>query len=190
MENNINNPEINLEQGAKTARKDKFNFPVPGHSMTDTPKKWAWDNPPNITNPDDAVEMVINKVENNSDTKEHFLRMMAGGVSVEEIINTIGLGGFTEGEWSPDVAELIKPALAVYFIGLAIKNKVPVIAFSEKEIQEESRMISKSDTLKLMKEKNPQEFKTVKASMMAKNKESMQPQVEEQEQGFIDMEVS
>ena len=170
MENNINNPEINLEQGAKTARKDKFNFPVPGHSMTDTPKKWAWDNPPNITNPDDAVEMVINKVENNSDT--------------------IGLGGFTEGEWSPDVAELIKPALAVYFIGLAIKNKVPVIAFSEKEIQEESRMISKSDTLKMMKEKNPQEFKTVKASMMAKNKESMQPQVEEQEQGFIDMEVS
>ena len=109
---------------------------------------------------------------------------------VEEIINTIGLGGFTEGEWSPDVAELIKPALAVYFIGLAIKNKVPVIAFSEKEIQEESRMISKSDTLKMMKEKNPQEFKTVKASMMAKNKESMQPQVEEQEQGFIDMEVS
>jgi hypothetical protein len=190
MENNINNPEINLEQGEKTARKDKFNFPVPGHSMTDTPKKWAWDNPPNITNPDDAVEMVINKVEDNPDTKEHFLRMMAGGVTVEEIINTIGLGGFTEGEWSPDVAELIKPALAVYFIGLAIKNKVPVIAFSEKEIQEENRMISKSNTLKMMKEKNPKEFENVKASLVAKNKASMQPPVEEQEQGFIDMEVS
>ena len=116
--------------------------------------------------------------------------MMAGGVSVEEIINTIGLGGFTEGEWSPDIAELIKPALAVYFIGLAIKNKVPVIAFSEKEIQEENRMVSKSDTLKMMKEKNPQEFQSIKASMVAKNKESMQPPVEEQEQGFIDMEVS
>jgi hypothetical protein len=158
--------------------------------MTDTPKKWAWDNPPNITNPDDAVEMVINKVEDNPDTKEHFLRMMAGGVTVEEIINTIGLGGFTEGEWSPDVAELIKPALAVYFIGLAIKNKVPVIAFSEKEIQEENRMISKSNTLKMMKEKNPKEFENVKASLVAKNKASMQPPVEEQEQGFIDMEVS
>ena len=190
MENNINNPEINLEQGAKTARKDKFNFPVPGHSMTDTPKKWAWDNPPNTPNPDDAVELVINKVEGNPDTKEHFLRMMAGGVSVEEIINTIGLGGFSEGQWSPDVAELIKPALAVYFIGLAIKNKVPVIAFSEKEIQEENRMVSKSDTLKMMKEKNPQEFENVKASMVVKNKELMQPPVEEQEQGFIDMEVS
>lgn len=190
MENNINNSEINLEQGAKTAQKDKFNFPVPGHSLTDTPKSKPWDNPPNTTNPDEAVEIVINKVEDSPDTKEHFLRMMAGGVTIEEIVNTIGLGGFTEGEWSPDVAELIKPALAVYFIGLAIKNKVPVIAFSEKEIEEENRMVSKSDTLKMMKEKNPREFENVKASMMAKNKASMQPQVEEQEQGFIDMEVS
>jgi hypothetical protein len=41
-----------------------------------------------------------------------------------------------------------------------------------------------------MKEKNPQEFQNIKASMVAKNKESMQPPVEEQEQGFIDMEVS
>ncbi len=51
-------------------------------------------------------------------------------------------------------------------------------------------MVSKSNTLKMMKEKNPKEFENVKASLVAKNKASMQPPVEEQEQGFIDMEVS
>ena len=42
----------------------------------------------------------------------------------------------------------------------------------------------------MMKEKNPQEFERVKTDMIAKNKSSMKPPVEEQEQGFIDMEVS
>ena len=110
--------------------------------------------------------------------------MMAGGTSVEEIINTIGLGGFTEGEWSPDVAELIKPALAVYFIGLAIKNKVPVVAFSKEEIKEENQMVSKGDTLKMMKERNPQEFSKLKKAMLSKQSVREQPV---EEQGFIDM---
>ena len=110
--------------------------------------------------------------------------MMAGGTSVEEIINTIGLGGFTEGEWSPDTAELIKPALAVYFIGLAIKNKVPVIAFSNEELKEENQMVSKGDTLKMMKERNPQEFSKLKKAMLSKQPIQEQPV---EEQGFIDM---
>jgi len=109
---------------------------------------------------------------------------MAGGVSVEEIVNTIGLGGFTEGEWSPDVAEIIKPPLAVYFIALAIKNKVPVIAFSKEELKEESSMVSKGDTFKLMKERNPKEFEKVKRTVMASRGT---PQEEQPSRGFIDM---
>ena len=175
MENNINDSKSNFIQGEKTAQKDPFNFPVPGHSLTDSPEQWQWDKPPRISDPEEAIEMVIEKVEK-PETKEHFLRMMAGGTSVEEIINTIGLGGFTEGEWSPDVAELIKPALAVYFIGLAIKNKVPVVAFSKEEIKEENQMVSKGDTLKMMKEKNPKEFSRLKNAAINKkvpNKKQM-----------------
>ena len=183
MENNINSPTSNFIQGEKTARKDPFNFPVPGHSLTDAPESQVWDKPPRITDPEEAIEMVIDKVEN-PETKEHFLRMMAGGTSVEEIINAIGLGGFTEGEWSPDVAELVKPALAVYFIGLAIKNKIPVIAFSQEEIKEENQMVSKGDTLKMMKERNPQEFSKLKKAMLSKQQVQEQPV---EEQGFIDM---
>ena len=185
MENNINDLKSNFKQGAETAQKDPFNFPVPGHSLTDAPNSQVWDKPPRVTDPEEAIQMVIEKVEE-PETKEHFLRLMAGGVTVEEIINTIGLGGFTEGEWSPDVAELIKPALAVYFIGLAIKNKVPVIAFSNKELKEENQMVSKGNTLKLMKEKNPQEFRKVKSAMLVEQPMEQEPTM--QEEGFIDME--
>ena len=185
MENNINDPKSNFKQGVETASQDPFNFPVPGHSLTDSPEQWAWDKPPRVTDPEEAIQTVIEKVEK-PQTKEHFLRLMAGGVTVEEIVNTIGLGGFTEGEWSPDIAELIKPALAVYFIGVAIKNKVPVIAFDNSELKEENNMVSKTDTFKLMKEKNPQEFRKIKSAMLVEQPVQQEPIM--QEEGFIDME--
>ena len=185
MRDNINDINANFEQGVETAQQDPFNFPVPGHSLTDSPEQWAWDKPPRVTDPEEAIQTVIEKVEK-PQTKEHFLRLMAGGVTVEEIVNTIGLAGFTEGEWSPDVAELIKPALAVYFIGVAIKNKVPVIAFNNSELKEENNMVSKTDTFKLMKEKNPQEFKKIKAAMLVEQPVEQEPIM--QEEGFIDME--
>ena len=183
MKENINSLNNNMVQGAETAQKDPFDFPVPGHSLTDEPEKWNWDKPPQTVDPDKAVAKVIERIEK-PETKEHFLRLMAGGVSVEEIVNTIGLGGFTEGEWSPDVAEIIKPPLAVYFIALAIKNKVPVIAFSKEELKEESSMVSKGDTFKLMKERNPEEFEKVKSTMLA-SKGTLQE--EQPSEGFIDM---
>lgn len=188
MKENINDLNNNVIQGAGTATQDSFNFPPPGHSLTDAPEQWPWDKPPRMTDPDKVVDFIIDKVDNNPDTKEHFLRLMAGGTTVEEIVNTVALGGFTAGEFNPDVAEVIKPPLAVYFIGLAIENKVPVIAFNKEAIKEENVMVSKRDTFELMKERNPQEFQKLKSMMMSR-KAPMEntEKVAEKEQGFIDM---
>jgi len=190
MKENINDPNNNLVQGADTAKEDSFNFPVPGHSLTDAPDQWAWDKQPRMTDPERVVDFVIDKVDNNADTKEHFLRLMAGGTTVEEIVNTVALGGFTAGEFSPDVAEVIKPPLAVYFIGLAIENKVPVMAFNKEAIKEENVMMSKRNTFDMMKERNPEEFEKIKSAMMSReNKPPMESpeQDTEQGQGFINM---
>ena len=35
MKDNINDINVNFEQGVETARQDPFNFPVPCHSLTD-----------------------------------------------------------------------------------------------------------------------------------------------------------
>tara|TARA_A100000172_G_scaffold6189_3_gene3557 strand:- start:4127 stop:4708 length:582 start_codon:yes stop_codon:yes gene_type:complete len=190
MKENINDPNNNLIQGADTATQDSFNFPPPGHSLTDAPDQWAWDKQPRMSDPDKVVDFVIDKIDNNANTKEHFLRLMAGGTTVEEIVNTVALGGFTAGEFNPDVAEIIKPPLAVYFIGLAIENKVPVVAFNKEAIKEEKVMMSKRNTFDMMKERNPEEFQKIKGAMMSReNKPPMQSpeQDTEQGQGFINM---
>ena len=64
MRDNINDINANFEQGVETAQQDPFNFPVPGHALTDEPNQWNWDKPARVTDPDQAVEEVINKIEN------------------------------------------------------------------------------------------------------------------------------
>ena len=49
---------------------DPFDAPVPGQSLTDEPGKWPWDKPPTMSDPDDAVEYVVQKIEDNQDTKD------------------------------------------------------------------------------------------------------------------------
>ena len=191
MLDNINKIDNNVEQGLETAARDPFNFPVPGHSLTDEPDKWSWDKPPRMTDPDKVVDFVIDRVESQANVKENFLRMMASGITVEEIVNTVGLGGFTAGEFSPDTAEVIKPALAVYFVGLAVENKIPVVMFTKRNTEEDGKMMSKEATLQVMEERNPQEYKRIVRGF-EENQNNKQQQIEqspvEEEKGFIDME--
>ena len=181
---------FNIKQGS-VKENDEFNFPVPGHSLTDEPKKWTWDKPSQFTDPDEAVEFVASKVKEPK-VSENFLRLMAAGVSVEQIVNTISLGGFSDGRWNPDVAEIIKPPIAMILVNMAIENKIPVVVFDgNPDEREEADRISPRDTLKVMKEKQPEEFNKIMAmSEHIKNKQPQQleeEQVVEQEQGFMNM---
>ena len=182
----IDDIEFNKKQGS-ISKIDSFDMPVPGHSMTDEPKKWPWDKPPEFTDPDEAVEFVADKIQK-PEVKENFLRLMVSGISIEQIVNTIALGGFSDGRWSPDIAEVIKPPISVILIDMAIKNKIPVKIFEGNPNElDESRKMSPKNTLAVMKERNPEEFKKVmQSAQYIKDKPSMEEQP--QEQGFIDME--
>ena len=181
-----NDMNFNIQKGS-VKDVDSFDFPVPGHSLTDTPNSKAWDKPPQFTDADEAVEFIATKI-NKPETKENFLRLMAAGVSVEQIVNTVSLAGFSDGRWNPDLAELIKPPVAMLFVDMAIQNKIPVKIFEGNPHEEdEANRISPKDTLKVMKERQPEEFdKIMKMSQYIKNKEG---QTEEpQPQGFMNIE--
>jgi len=63
--------------------------------------------------------------------------------------------------------------------------KVPVIAFSNEQLKEENQMVSKADTLTMMKEKNPKEFNKVKSAMLMRRPAVNEPMGQE---GFMNME--
>ena len=42
---------------------DKFNRPPPGHSLTGPQGKWSWEKPPRFADPEEAIDFVIDKLE-------------------------------------------------------------------------------------------------------------------------------
>lgn len=128
---------------------------IPGIGMTQPKGQWAWENPPQFTDPNEVIDAIIEKFDDEN-TKNNLLKLMLAGVSVEEIINITVMNGFTEGKFTPDVAELIKPALAVKLLTMAQDKDVPVRMFvDEPELTE----IEDEQLFRVMQERNPEMFK-------------------------------
>lgn len=170
----------------------------PGHSLTDTPKKWSWDQPPEFSDPNDAIDYVVEGLEKAS-TKQDLVRMMAAGISVEELVTQIGFKGFMEGFYTPDVAELIKPSIAIYLMGLAEDNGFTPVVFTGgiDNADEYEGQVDDQTFYSIMKERNPEMFAAVleeaneeermQAYLRQRNEESLATPEIETSQSFLDV---
>ena len=131
----------------------------PGHSLTGTPGKWPWENPPQFANADDAIDFVVEKLEEPT-RKEDVMLLMAAGISVQELVAQISFNGFMQGFYSPDVAELIKPAIGAYLYSEAKDNDIDVRLFirDEDERGEVKGKVNEETFFGVMKERNPEMF--------------------------------
>ena len=162
---------------------DPFNAPVPGFALTQPKGKFAWDKPSRFTNPDEAIGYVLDKLEQPK-TEERFARLMLSGASVESIVNTISFAGFSEGNWTPDVAEIIKPAIAVYLIKIALDKGIPVKTFDRENPEELNNEMSDVEMMKVMQEGNPKTYQAIKEQMAHRGVAQPEPETPE---GFMDM---
>jgi hypothetical protein len=89
-----------------------------------------------------------------------YIKMMLAGVSVEEIVRSVTMVGFAQGYFSPDVAEIIKNPLSIYFMGLAAEKSIPVRVFAETD--DGSPIIDEGmddeSLLNVMRKRNPQVY--------------------------------
>ena len=83
------------------------------------------------------------------------VRMLTAGISVEELVNQISFKGFMEGAFNPDVAELIKPAMSMYLLTLALDSGFSPRMFIEEEPEPQ---VTDERFLSIMKERNPEIF--------------------------------
>ena len=168
---------------------------VPGTGMNDPKGKWAWEQPPKITDPDQAVDAVMDKFEEEPN-KTNVLKLMVAGVSIEEMVNITVFNAFSEGTFTPDVAEIIKPALVVGLVQLASEENVPFRMFSDPE---ENQEMDDTEVFRIMKERNPQVFRGIKEDLNIKIREGQNPRPTQQpqpmpvkqpsEQSFLEMGV-
>mgnify|MGYP003110255439 CR=1 FL=1 len=136
---------------------DNFRAAPPGWSLTQEPGKWDWDRPPMFNTPLEATEFILDRVEVPT-TKDRYIKMMIAGISIEEIVNSLAITGFSQGYFNPDVAELIRPSLVFYFIGVADTFNIPVRIFKGTVDGGPPQPAGMSDEtlLQLMEKRNPQ----------------------------------
>ena len=140
---------------------DRFNAPPPGHSLTSEPQKWAWEKPAEYSNPEEAMEWVVGRIEQ-PEVEENFLRLMLGGVPIEAITNTITFTGFTEGYWSPDMSEILKMPIAMHFIGLALENNIPATIFNkDPNLAKEEGRIPEEKVMAIMEQNRPDMYEKI-----------------------------
>jgi len=170
---------------APPVNSDPFMKPVPGWSLTQPPGKWPWEKPPEMVDPDEVVDRIITRLEDEQ-TQEQYVKLMFAGISIEEITHSIAVAGFMEGRFSPDVAEIIKGPIGIYLMGLATDYNVPVKVFAdEMALKREQEGIDDTTILEVMRQRNPEFAEFVEQDF--ENPEARQRMVREQQmsEGFL-----
>lgn len=167
---------------------DRFMKPVPGWSLTQPPGKWPWEKPPRSVDPDEVVDKLITRMQEPR-IEENYVKLMFAGVSVEEIVHSITVAGFMNGEFSPDVAEIIKAPIGIYLMGVAADYKVPVKVFAdEAAIRREEEGLDDGTLLEIMRMRNPEFADFVENKFEDPEARSRMERQEKMSQGFMAVE--
>ena len=129
---------------------DPFDRPVPGQSLTGEPNKWAWEKPPQMTNVDEALVFVMDKLQNSPETQKNYDKIITMGMPIESITNTIALGGFIEGLWSVDVLELLKPPLMASLMLYAEEKQLPFVPFNNDKPADYNPVLDEMDDFEFL----------------------------------------
>ena len=159
----------------------------PGIGMTQPKGQWQWEQPPLITDPNQAIDAIVDQFDL---AKENILKLMVAGISIEEIVQTTVFNAFMEGKFSPDVAELIKPALSLYLMKLADDVDAPFKLYAE---EQPTNDIDDEELFQVMKQRNPEMFNNMRENLnQRKRMRTEQPVEQPQEiqqapQNFLQM---
>ena len=95
-----------------------FSAPIPGQSLTSEPKNSSWENPPEITEPEEALLWHLEQFDKPKKTEA-----VAGliGLGLDVVTMTEGLlrSAVAEGRHSIDVSLIIAPVIHEFLKGLA-----------------------------------------------------------------------
>ena len=163
-----------------------FNAPIPGQSLTNEPKNYAWENPPRMVSPEESLMWHLDKLSEPKRTKA-VVEMLALGLDVRTLVEGILRAAVFEGQHSVDVSLIIAPIIHEYIVGSAevanidykegfeedddeISNEELVYSLREREAERILSEYKKDDTIKLMPTKEPVDMQS---------SEALEPPIEE-----------
>lgn len=166
---------------------DRMQKPIPGWSLTQPKGKWPWESPPQMTDVEETVDMIIDKLER-PEVQARYVKLMFAGISIEEIVHSISMAGFSTGRFSPDVGEIIKGPIGIYMMGLAADYEIPVKVFAKEGVPDElDEGLDEHTLLEIMRKRNPDFYEFVADYQSPEYERSVEME-EKMSQGFLAVE--
>jgi hypothetical protein len=88
-----------------------FSAPIPGQSLTDTPKNAPWERPPEITDPEEAIQMHLSRLSAPEMLKNVLDTVELHDVSIMQLTQGIVRGAVYKGIHSVDVGLIVAPVI-------------------------------------------------------------------------------
>lgn len=128
--------------------------PIPGQSLTDEPKNYPWENPPEITDPEEAIAMHMSKF-NDPEVIDNMLDLLDIGFPVRALAESILTASVAAGWHSIDVSLIVAPFMHEHIISMAKEAGVSYVEGFEKDeeaAQEKERQFILAKATRMLKD--------------------------------------
>ena len=92
---------------------DFLQAPIPGQSLTATPKQYKWERPPQMSDHEEVVKYYINKLAD-QDVMDDLAVLFDGGMPISPFVETLTTTGVSEGLHTIDVSLIVGPVLHAF----------------------------------------------------------------------------
>lgn len=129
---------------------DIFGAPIPGQSLTDEPRNYAWERPPEIVNPDEAVKFHLDGL-NKPETLDNLLMLLQMGMPIKALTKGIITTAQMEGIHSVDVGLIVKPVVREELITIAEEAGIDYV-LGEGETEEQKQLKRDQEVVQLIRQ--------------------------------------
>ena len=109
-----------------------FSAPIPGQSLTSEPKNSSWENPPEISSPEEALLWHLEKFDNPKKT-EAVVGLLALGLDLVTMTEGLLRTAVAEGRHGIDVSLIIAPVIHEHLKGIAEASGIDYIEGLEED---------------------------------------------------------
>ena len=153
-----------MPQKTELLEVDLFNMkPIPGSSLTEEPGKRPYERPPQITEPDKALQYCLNGMLGNTAVREELFDVLDMGISVETVASAFTLQAFSEGVFDPNVAELVKTPLIQFITQEAGREGIEDLNVINEDVP---KMMPDDKKLRVMQSLSPNKFNRLNEEFM------------------------
>ena len=106
---------------------------IPGQSLTNSPDKYKWEQPPEFTNHKEA-SLYVFSVLTTPETVPNLLESVANKVGIIDLASIVLYSGFLEGKWNPDLMSLLMEPTMYMIMALAEKAEIEYVLESDEKL--------------------------------------------------------